>query len=70
MGVLQGTGYRCSSRLGQHVQSLDMIKLSTSLKEHMSSEGWSIAYLRNEFGGGRDWIMAKKFVMSGGLVFL
>ena len=69
MGVLQGTGYRCSSRLGQHVQSLDMIKLGTSLKEHMSPEGWSIAYLRNEFGGGRDWIMAKKFVMSGGSVF-
>ena len=48
---------------------MDMIKLGTSLKEHMSPEGWSIAYLKNELGGGKDWIMAKKFVMSGGSVF-
>ena len=48
---------------------MGMIKLGTGLKELMSPEGWSTAYLRNELGGGRDWITAKKFVMSGGSVF-
>lgn len=56
--------------LGSTYSHWGMINLGTSLKEHMSPKAWSVGYRRNECGeGGRRYILAKKFGMSGSRCF-